>query len=155
MNDDFSLSKRNAMPPVTDELYKYGYPFFKGEVTLKGKVNKAQGGRTIIEFGGRFMTAKVCANGKEKLFTLDNKGDITDMLDSGENEIMVTVKSSMRNIFGPHHFEPVPEPMGVNPNLFEFRGQWCGGRTPECFTEKYNLVPFGVKNIIVKEEIAK
>lgn len=155
VNDDFSLSKRNAMPPVTDELYKYGYPFFKGEVTLKGKVNKAQGGRTIIEFGGRFMTAKVCANGKEKLFTLDNKGDITDMLDSGENEIMVTVKSSMRNIFGPHHFEPVPEPMGVNPNLFEFRGQWFGGRTPECFTEKYNLVPFGVKNIIVKEEIAK
>jgi len=155
VNEDFSLSKRKEMPPVTDELYKYGYPFFKGEITLEGKINKAESGRTLIEFGGRFMTAKVCANGKEKLFTLDSKGDITDMLDSGENDITVTLRSSMRNIFGPHHYKPVPEPMGVSPDLFEFRGQWFGGKTPERFTEKYNIVPFGVKNIIVKEEITK
>lgn len=95
------------------------------------------------------MTAKVCANGKEKLFTLDNKGDITDMLDSGENEIAVTLKSSMRNIFGPHHYKPVPEPMGVSPDNFEFRGHWFGGRTPERFTEKYNFVSFGVSDIFI------
>ena len=95
------------------------------------------------------MTAKVCANGKEKLFTLDNKGDITDMLWYGENEITVTLRSSMRNIFGPHHFKPVPEPMGVSPENFEFRGQWFGGRTPEKYSDNYNFVPFGVKNIVV------
>ena len=137
------------MPTVTDELYKHGYPFFKGEITLKGKINKAESGRTVIEFGGRFMTAKVCANGKEKLFTLDNKGDITDMLWYGENEITVTLRSSMRNIFGPHHFKPVPEPMGVSPENFEFRGQWFGGRTPANYSDNYNFVPFGVKNIVV------
>ena len=149
VNEDFSLSKRTELPTVNDELYKQGFPFFKGEITLKGKVNKAESGRTVIEFGGRFMTAKVCANGKEKLFTLDNKGDITDMLWYGENDITVTFRSSMRNIFGPHHFKPMPEPMGVSPENFEFRGQWFGGRTPEKYTDNYNFVPFGVKNIVV------
>ena len=148
VNDDFSLSPKK-MPPVTDELYKHGYPFFKGELTLEGKVDKNESGRTIIEFGGRFMTAKVCANGKEKMITLDNKGDITDLLTDGENEITVTLKSSMRNLFGPHHYKPIPEPIGVSPDSFEFRGGWFGGRTPEKYTDKYNFVPFGVKNITV------
>ena len=77
------------------------------------------------------MTAKVRANGKEKLLTLDNKGDITELLKNGENEITITLRSSMRNIFGPHHYKPIPEPMGVSPYNFEFRGEWAEGRIPE------------------------
>ena len=131
VNSDFSLSTRTKLPPVTDELYKCGYPFFKGEVTLKGVIRKAEAGRTILGFDGRFMTAKVSANGREKLLALDSKGDITDILEDGENKITVTLRSSMRNVFGPHHYKPVPEPMGVGPDNFEFRGGWHGGRIPD------------------------
>jgi len=149
VNEDYSLSKRKGMPPVTDKLYEVGYPFFKGEMTLKGKITKVENGRTVIRFRGRFMTAKVKANGKEKLFTFDDKGDITDILRDGENEITVTLKSSMRNVFGPHHFKPTPEPMSVSPNHFEFRGGWIGGKTPADYTDEYNFVPFGIANIAV------
>ena len=151
VNEDFSLSPRTKMPPVTDELYKHGYPFFKGEITLTGKVNKNKTGRTTLKIGGRFMTAKVRANGKEKLLTLDNKGDITELLKNGENEITITLRSSMRNIFGPHHYKPIPEPMGVSPYNFEFCGEWAEGRIPENYTDAYNFVPFGAKKIVTAE----
>ena len=147
VNEDFLLSKRKSMPHVTDELYKRGYPFFKGEITLAGKIKKFEKGRTAIKLSGRFMTAKVTANGKGKLLTLDDKGDITDILRDGENEITVTLKSSMRNVFGPHHFKPTPEPMSVSPYHFEFRGGWIGGKTPADYTDEYNFVPFGANKI--------
>mgnify|MGYP002765718359 CR=1 FL=1 len=153
VNSDFSLSPRTELPPVTDELYKCGYPFFKGEITLKGVVCKAKEGRMILGFDGRFMTAKVRANGREKLFALDSKGDISDILENGENEIIVTLRSSMRNVFGPHHYKPVPEPMGVSPDNFEFRGGWYGGRIPDRYTSEYNFVPFGVKKIVLINEV--
>lgn len=147
VNKDLSLSKRKGMPPVTDKLYEYGYPFFKGEVTLSGKIKKCEWGRTLLDIRGRYMTAKISANGKERLFTLDSKGDITDMLENGENEVKIALRSSMRNLFGPHHFKPTPEPMAVGPQNFNFRGGWYGDKIPEDYTEQYNSVPFGATNI--------
>ena len=81
------------------------------------------------------------------MFTLDSKGDITDMLKNGENEVKIALRSSMRNLFGPHHFKPMPEPMGVGPQDFNFRGGWYGDKIPEDYTEQYNSVPFGATNI--------
>ena len=57
----------------------------------------------------------------------------------------------MRNIFGPHHYKPIPEPMGVSPYNFEFRGEWAEGRIPENYTDAYNFVPFGAKKIVTAE----
>ena len=95
------------------------------------------------------MTVRVDVNGREKLFTLDSKGDITDMLESGENTVKITLRSSMRNLFGPHHYKPEPEPMGVSPYNFEFRGGWYGGKVPDRYTDEYNSVPFGASRITV------
>ena len=150
VNEDYSLSKRNGLPPVTDKLCENGYPFFKGEVTLSGKIVKPENGKAILDIRGRFMTAKVVINGKERLFTLDSKGDITDMLRRGENEVKITLRSSMRNVFGPHHNKPVPEPMGVSPYNFEFRGGWYGGKVPNDYTDEYNCVPFGANTISLR-----
>lgn len=152
VNEDFSLSKRKAMPPVTVETQKCGYPFFKGELNVKGKIEKPKDGNVLLKLDGRFMTAKVRCGNKERLFALDNKGDITDLLENGVNEITISVRSGMRNLFGPHHYKPVPEPMGVSPQNFEFRGCWCGGRTPETYTAEYNSVPFGIKKISIVYE---
>lgn len=149
VNKDFSLSKRTDLPPVTDKLCENGYPFFKGEVTLSGKITKPESGKAILDICGRFMTVRVDVNGREKLFTLDGKGDITDMLESGENTVKITLRSSMRNLFGPHHYKPEPEPMGVSPYNFEFRGGWYGGKVPDRYTDEYNSVPFGASRITV------
>ena len=61
--------------------------------------------------------------------------------------IEIEAVSGNRNLFGPHHFRPDPEPMGVGPYVFAFRGFWKDGKEPEAFTPEYNFVSFGVNKI--------
>jgi len=152
VNDDLEICKKVKIGKVTDKLYECGYPFFKGELTLKGRIVKPESGRTVLDLRGRFMTALVKIGKKQRLFALDNKGDVTDMLSDGENDVEIVLRSSMRNIFGPHHFAPVPEPYGVSPYNFEFRGCWIGDENARDYTDNYNFVPFGVRSIILINE---
>ena len=48
--------------------------------------------------------------------------DITPYLQKGENEIRILLKSSLRNLFGPHHCNGNPEPSSVGPVSFTMRG---------------------------------
>lgn len=152
VNEDFSLSARKKLPAVTDLLYGQGYPFFKGKLTLEGEIEKNSFGRTIIELGGRFMTAEVRVGDKIKTIVLDNKADITDILSDGKNKVTLTLNSSIRNLFGPHHFKPEKEPIVVSPYNFEFRGKWSNGKIPDDYTHEYRLVPFGVNKICIIKE---
>ena len=77
---------------------------------------------------------------------MDTKKDITDLLKVGDNTIRIVLKSSLRNLFGPHHFADVPEPMGVAPIHFTMRGTWNGGTSP-IYTPVYQSVPFGLDAI--------
>ena len=147
---DLALARRRELPPVTDRLYEAGYPFFKGALTLEGRI-KYGGGRAVLRIQGRFMAAEVYANGKCADIALDTKKDISPLLKKGENEVKLVLRSSLRNLFGPHHFI-VPEPMGVSPYNFEFRGGWESGN-PADYTDEYHSVPFGAEKIsLVTEE---
>lgn len=148
---DRSLSPRKTLPAVTDKLYENGYPFFKGQVVYKGKIVKPTDGRAILRLDGRFMTADIKTANGEVDFVLDDRGDITDILSDGENEVTITVNSSLRNLFGPHHLKPEPEPLAVNPGNFEFLGQWENGN-PENYTDEYYSVPFGIKSVTLVNE---
>ncbi len=149
---DGSLSPKKNLPPLTDKLSDNGYPFFKGQVVYKGKITKPESGRAILALGGRFMTAKIRTDKGEVDFVLDNRGDITDILCGGENEVEITINSSLRNLFGPHHFKPKAEPLAVGPSDFEFRGDWADGKTPEKYTDEYNCVPFGISSVTLVNE---
>lgn len=145
------IIEENSLPPLTSNLKDEGYPFFNGKLILKGKYDYNGKGRVIIDFIGRFNEAKVTINGKEKKLVMDSKGDITNLLSVGENNIEVTINSSLRNLFGPHHFKHQAEPLGVSPYLFNFRGSWGNGVSGD-YTDKYNSVPFGVDKIeIIKK----
>ena len=67
-------------------------------------------------------------------------------LTNGKNRIKIVLKSSLRNLFGPHHVNGNPEPMGVGPHLFTMRGSWQDGVSPH-YTDEYHSVPFGVDQI--------
>lgn len=149
---DRSLSAKKNLPPLTDRLLDNGYPFFKGQVEYKGKIAKPENGRAILALGGRFMTAKIKTKKGEVEFVLDNRGDITDILSDGENEVEITLNSSLRNLFGPHHFKPEAEPLSVSPWNFEFRGGWKDGKNPEQYTDEYNCVPFGLSSVTLVNE---
>ena len=149
---DFSLERRKGLlPPVTDKLSGCGYPFFKGALTLAGEVHYGGSGRALLELEGRFMTAEVYANGKRTDMVLDVKKDISSILRSGGNEVKIVLRSGLRNLFGPHHYKPDPEPMSVSPYNFEFRGEWKDGK-PKDYTDEYHFVPFGVKKIFLNIE---
>ena len=148
VGENFTLEKRRFLPPVTDKLCDRGYPFFKGTLTLAGKVKYSGKGKAVLKLSGRFMVAEVYANGERTDIALDTKKDISPILREGENEVKIVLRSSLRNLFGPHHFI-IPEPMGVSPYNFDFRGFWEKGNPPD-YTDEYHFVPFGVEKILLE-----
>ena len=121
-----------------------------GVVTLEGAYSYNGIGSRILSLDGRFAAAEIEVNGKRADMVLDSKLDVTPLLQAGENRILVRLRSSLRNLFGPHHFKPEAEPWGVNPMLFTFRGEWNGGTAPNYtpnYTPNYNCVPFGADRV--------
>lgn len=148
VEDDKSLSKIKDLPPVTGELYKEGYPFFKGTVTLKGLYDWDGVGEAYIKPVGRYMMADMKINGENAMIVFENMLNITKLLKKGKNDIEMTLTASLRNFFGPHHRATDPEPAGTGPDSFHMRGTWENGVSPK-YTHKYNFVPFGVEKVLI------
>ena len=141
-----TLSVYIKLPPITSRLCEKGYPFFKGCVDLQGTYSYDGKGARRIHLDGRFLVAEIEVNGKRLDLALDVRADITEFLRVGENEIRIRLRSSLRNLFGPLHYKPDFEPLGVNPYCFNMRGSWRDGTSPH-YTHAYQSVPFGVNSI--------
>ncbi|MBE7067929.1 MAG: hypothetical protein E7381_01365 [Clostridiales bacterium] len=146
VNDDLSLSPRTALPTVTTDNYKNGYPFFKGTITLNGEYEYDGKGERSLSLIGRYQMAEITINGKTKNMTLTEKTDVTEYLKTGKNDIRIVVYSSLRNLFGPHHCKRGERAVG--PWAFTMRTRWKDG-TPDIFEEKHISVPFGVDKILI------
>ena len=141
------LKKRESLPPLTSTLYKNGYPFFSGDLVLRGTLDYAGDGKALLAIGGRYIQAKVRANGKEMLFAMDSKGEITSLLSKGENRVEIVLSSSLRNLMGPYHLIG-SENAWIGRQSFTFQRMWPqDGTLPEGFTEEYLSVPFGADRI--------
>ena len=145
---DHSLSKITTLPPVTGELFKHGYPFFKGTWTISGSYDWDGTGTVYIKPIGRFMMADMKINGKDALLVFEKDLDITSLLKKGNNDISITLTASLRNFFGPHHRKNNPEPEGTGPDSFNMRRTWGNGVSP-LYTHDYNFVPFGTEQILI------
>lgn len=143
---DFSLSTRRGLPYLSDEIYKQGYPFFKGEITLSGSYHYDGDGERVLALDGRFLVADVLVNGQKTDMVMQTEKRITPYLQRGRNEITLVVRSGLRNFFGPHHFAHEVEPKCVNPYMFTMRGGWQNGKSKD-YTDEYHFVPFGVREI--------
>lgn len=148
VQDDKSLTKADELPPVTGELYKEGYPFFKGTVTLSGTYEWDGTGDVYIKPVGRYMMADMKINGQDAMIVFEERLNITSLLKKGKNDIDMILTASLRNFFGPHHRAKDPEPEGTGPDSFHMRGTWENGVSPD-YTHNYNFVPFGVDKILI------
>lgn len=148
LDENFSIGKRIGLPPITTFLYEHGYPFFKGELSLEGEYDFDGDGERELWLDGRFAMAEVSVNGVQIEFTLSCRKFITQYLQKGKNSIKMKVFSSLRNLFGPHHFAVAKEPLGVGPFAFTMRGSWVEGQS-KYYTSAYNSVPFGIENIFI------
>ncbi len=145
------LSKRGKLPPLTDGLHEKGYPFFRGTLALEGKVFWDGKTKTALGLEGRFMVAELTVNGREEELTLSQEKEITHLLRAGENDVKILLRSSNRNLFGPHHFDWKDDSFGVAPYHYEFFGCWKDGKYPPSYIKEYRSVPFGVKEIYILE----
>ena len=134
---EFSI---DAMPRQVKNMVTDGYPFFAGTVHLKRTV-VLEKTDVVLEFQGRFQAMKVWVNGALAGSLLyGNRMDISEFARVGENEIVLELIVSNRNLFGPHHMLLNEEPESVGPYSFELPGTWKDGRSTQ-YRHSYSFVP--------------
>lgn len=151
VDENFRLCKATKQPPITENLQKNGYPFFKGAWTLQGDYQYDGRGEREIFVEGNYLVAELYINGARTDLALSDRKNVTQYLREGNNQITLVLKSSLRNFFGPHHYKDDDKSSSFWPGMFTFRGDWADGE-PQRYTHEYRLAPFGVKAIKMYRE---
>ena len=148
LNDEHVLLPQTNLPVLNASLASQGYPFFYGTLTACGSVelDEITSGKHYLALSGRFLAAEVTVNGTRRDILFENRCEIGDLLQKGSNEIKLVLRSSLRNLYGPHHWKVQAEPNSVNPFIFTQRGDWNGGIASR-YTPIYQSVPFGADEI--------
>jgi len=112
----FALDKESGQS--FNEVTGSGYPFYAGKINMSQNLNvdTANAKRVLLKFDSvNAACANICVNGKAcGLMMWDPyECDITDCVRNGQNEITVTLSSTLRNLLGPYH-----RPHGETGNLF-------------------------------------
>lgn len=154
-----------AEPKVfaSNEFTTQGLLFFAGEVSVTQTlfIHKEEGKRMILDFGKQnapMMNLHV--NGvlvKHSLWA-PYEVDITDVALEGENEILITLYASNRNLLGPHHHIN-GECYNVGPESFTGKWSWVeresesdatdiADRTKSYWDADYCFVEFGPSPLV-------
>lgn len=104
---------------VTD-LVKDGYPFFAGNLTVK-TVFESDGAPCDLRLPKNAPLIYLKVNGRnvDKGY-FEETVDISSYVVKGENTAELTVYTGNRNLLGPHHYIPEPEPKFATPQKFDF-----------------------------------
>ena len=148
VNEKREICERDGLPTLSSRIFEQGYPFFKGELTVTGEYEWNGEGRRILSLEkGRFLVAEIVVNGQSTQMVIDTKKEITDLLCKGVNRVEIKLRSSLRNLFGPHHWNSNAGPIGTTgPRYFTMRGTWRDG-VSEQYTHEYHFEPFGLDGV--------
>jgi hypothetical protein len=115
-------------------------------MTLEGSIFVNGEQEKTIRLNGNFATAEVYVNDlKQGVAALSEQTKVSN-LKKGKNSIKILLKSTMRNMYGPHHCKGMKEDWGACPYMFTFFKCWQVGE-PKDFTKEYNFSTFGVEKI--------
>ena len=148
---DFYVDNQNVivLKPINNinvtDLQKNGFRFFNGSVFFETSI-RYNGGKCQLRFSGRYMTVKVRNGNKVINAVLNECIDITELLEIGQNKLLIEIVSSPRNMLGPHHFAGLKEGDWVTPFNFTMYGYWLQEKNP-FYDSNYNIVPFGLDSI--------
>jgi hypothetical protein len=119
-------------------LIEEGYPFFSGNITLKQTVTVQDTDYELV-LDKRFHLVDVQVNGKDVgRMMFSERLDLSDYLQVGENELVITLTVGCRNLLGPFHARE-EEPRSVGPYTFERFGTWKDGKS-SILRESYAFV---------------
>ncbi len=147
VDGDRAIVADDGLVDLTD-IPGSGYKYFCGSKTFIARIT-AEKAHAQLVLDGRYMVCGIKVNGLPvEPAVLDNVVELT--LEKGQpNTIELTVTSSLRNLFGPHHMGC--EPGGVSPTCFTMRGSWENGTSP-LYHEDYHTVPFGLTGVAIRYE---
>ena len=148
VNKDFELTEF-IMPNRINHIQKQGFPFFNGIVTIQGKITMNTD-IVKLHLTGNYATAEIYVNNKKKGVVALRENVVLKGLNKVENNVKILLKSSMRNMYGPHHCKGMQEDWGACPYMFTFFKQWKKGQ-PSDFIKEYNLAPFGIDRIEIED----
>ena len=132
-------------PKLISEPTVEGFPFFRGELTLRQKIQLPQK-EILLKLPGHYLTAVVKVNGNdagELLF--DRQLDISSFAVEGENEVEVTFCLGNRNLLGPLHYSG-PEGL-ITHEIFEK----CDLLNEEDGTPKYRFYRFYPEKFVINQ----
>ena len=149
VNERFELTKFR-LPSSINRIEKQGFPFYNGVITIEGKVFSENGLPRKIRLTGNFATAEIYVNGKKSGVVALHDEVVVGGLKMGENRVEILLKSTMRNMYGPHHCKGMQEDWGACPYMFTFFKQWKNG-LPNDFTNEYCFSAFGIEKIEIED----
>lgn len=134
----------------TGDITTQGYPFFAGRMDLEFhvQVNKQGGVQYLLdEPKPDCPAAQLFVNGKDAgmLVWETGKRDITQYLNDGDNTIVLSLYSGLRNLLGPHHYLH-GESYYVGTTTFGHLPGWCEaveGVSGNIWREGFCFVTFG------------
>ena len=115
---------------VEGDLVREGYPFFAGRMELEQDFKIEKVDKKTLKYILRFnnletILVSVRLNGKEfpVIFSSPWECDITEALQEGSNQLVVTLTNSLRNLMGPYHHVGA-EFAQVGPAVFRGNHSW-------------------------------
>ena len=139
--DDILLGKNFRLDKQKTEvtcLIKDGFPFFKGDIKLKQKINITDTQAKLV-IDKRFHELEVFVNGKFAAKTLfSNTVDLSGSLVKGENTLELVLTVGNRNLLGPFHTLE-QEVTSLGPHVYERFGSWEDGKS-KYLTDYYAFV---------------
>lgn len=134
----FYLDKK---PQTVTDTVTQGYPFFAGNMTVQIHF-ESDGSPCELRMPKNVHLSYLKVNGTpvQKGY-FEDLADISDYVHTGVNVAEITVYSGNRNLFGPHHYLPEPEPKLAMPNRFDFILYYKNGKC-EREASGYSFVGF-------------
>ncbi len=131
-----------------ENIERQGFPFFAGEITVK-KNFYFDCTEKLLDFEKTGINAvKAKVNGKElpTFMWEPYRADISELLNTGENEIELTLINNLRNMQGPLHLAE-GESFFVGPSSF-YKEEciWAGGFSGDRWNDNYCFVNVSIKN---------
>ena len=126
-------------------LDRQGFPFFAGYITFKKIINLSDTQYCIkfIPKGIKGISVEINGQKVEPLLWAPFEFDASELLSKGDNEIKITIRTPLRNLFGPHHI-PMGELTTVRPRDF-YKHKCVWNRNNESpWDDNYCFIDFGI-----------
>lgn len=138
---NFSIGEKSEKYSLSN-LHSQGLVFFAGSLTFSKTINLSDTSYCIKFNPVGINSVTVEVNGKiaDNLLWHPYQCNISEFLVKGDNEIKITINSTLRNLLGPHHI-PMGELYEVHPGDFhKFPCVWNNNKSTPwennyCFTE--------------------